>query len=115
MTLKEQDVIDEILDEGLKKKYLKPSDSPYSSQIFFVKKKNGDFHPVQDYRVLNKYTILNCNPLPNLEDLTHHLAKAHLFTALNLCTGYNNIRIREGDQWKAAFKTPATCTRPPGH
>jgi hypothetical protein len=84
MTLKEQDAIDEILEEGLKKKYIKHSDSPYASQIFFVKKKNGDFRPVQDYRVLNKYTIPNRYPLPNLEDLTRRLAKACLFTALDL-------------------------------
>jgi hypothetical protein len=70
---------------------------------------------VQDYRVLNKYTIPNCYPLPNLEDLTCHLTKARLFTALNLCTRYNNIHIREGDQWKAAFKTPAIHTCPPRH
>jgi hypothetical protein len=115
MTLKEQDVIDEILEEGLKKKYIEPSDSPYASQTFFVMKKNGEFHPVQDYRVLNKYTIPNRYPLPNLEDLTHRLAKACLLTALDLQAGYNNICIKEGDQWKAAFKTPATHTRPPGH
>jgi hypothetical protein len=77
-------------------------------QIFFVSKKDGSFRPVQDYRVLNKSTIPNRYPLPNLKDLTCRLANARLFTALDLRAGYNNIHIKEGDQWKAAFKTPAT-------
>ena len=108
LTLKEQDAIDEIINEQLEKEYIRPSDSPYASQIFFISKKDGSFRPVQDYRVLNKYTIPNRYPLPNLEDLTRRLANARLFTAFDLRAGYNNIRIKEGDQWKAAFKTPAT-------
>ena len=98
LTLKEQDAIDEIINEQLKKEYIQPLDSPYASQIFFVSKKDGFFHPVQDYRVLNKYTIPNCYPLSNLKDLTCRLANARLFTALDLCAGYNNIHIKEGDR-----------------
>ena len=82
LTLKEQDAIDEIIKEQLEKEYIRPVDSPYVLQIFFVSKKDGSFHLVQDYRVLNKYTILNHYPLPNLEDLTCRLANAQLFTAL---------------------------------
>ena len=115
LILKERDAIDKIINEQLKKEYIQPSDSPYASQIFFVSKKDGSFCPVQDYRVLNKYTISNHYPLPNLKDLTCRLANAWLFTALDLRAGYNNIRIKEGDQWKAAFKTLATWTHPLGH
>ena len=59
LTLKEQGAIDEIINEQLEKEYIQPSDSPYASQIFFVSKKDGSFHPGQDYRILNKYTIPN--------------------------------------------------------
>ena len=97
------------------KEYIWPSDSPYTSQVFFVSKQDGSFQSIQDYCILNKYTIPNHYPLPNLEDLTCRLAKAWLFTSLDLWAGYNNICIKEGDQWKAASKTPATWTHPPGH
>ena len=108
-------MVDEYIQEQLDKGYITPLSSPYTSQIFFVKKKDGTLRPVQDYQCLNKYTIPNQHPIPNLEDLTQRLSKARLFIALDIQTGYNNIRIKEGDQWKAAFKTPATCTNPPGH
>jgi hypothetical protein len=70
LTLKEQDAVDILLEEQVEKGYIKPSDSPYASQIFFVKKKDGSFHPVQDFCHLNKYTIPDHFPLPNLEDMT---------------------------------------------
>jgi len=61
--------------------------------------------PVQDYRNLNKLTILNRYPLPLTLDLIHRLRGAKLFTKLDVRWGYNNVRIREGDEWKAAFIT----------
>jgi hypothetical protein len=60
---------------------------------------------VQDYRVLNAITRKNRYPLPLINDLIHWLKDAHYFTKLDVRWGYNNVCIREGDEWKAAFHT----------
>jgi reverse transcriptase-like protein len=60
---------------------------------------------VQDYRNLNKWTIPNQYPLPLINDLIYNLAGYRLFSKFDVWWGYNNIRIKKGDEWKAAFKT----------
>ena len=76
-----------------------------ASPFFFVKKKDGKLRPVQDYRELNKGTIKNEYPLPLISELIDKLKGARVFSKVDLRWGYNNIRIKEGDEWKAAFKT----------
>ena len=61
--------------------------------------------PVQDYRKLNDFTIKNRYPLPLIQELTDKLREARYFTKLDIRWGYNNVRIKEGDEWKAAFRT----------
>jgi hypothetical protein len=58
-----------------------------------------------DYRGLNKVTIKDRTPLPLMTELRERLAKATIFTLLDLKNGYNLIRIKEGDEWKTAFRT----------
>ena len=79
--------------------------SPMASPFFFVKKKDGKLRPCQDYRYLNEWTIKNAYPLPLILELTDKIKDAKFFTKLDVCWGYNNVRIRDRDQWKAAFKT----------
>jgi hypothetical protein len=55
--------------------------------------------------VLNLITRKNCYPLPLINDLIHRLKGAKYFTKLDVRWGYNNVRIKEGDEWKAAFRT----------
>ena len=74
-----------------------------ASPFFFVKKKYGKLQPVQDYRKLNEMTIKNRYPLPLIKELVDHLKGLRIFTKLDVQWGYNNIRIKEGDEWKAAF------------
>ena len=76
-----------------------------ASPFFFVKKKDGKLRPVQDYRKLNEMTIKNRYPLPLIKELVDHLKGSRIFTKLDVRWGYNNIRIKEGDEWKAAFRT----------
>src|SRR3954465_12822098 len=76
-----------------------------ASPFFFVKKKDGKLRPVQDYRKLNEMTIKNCYPLPLIQELVDKLKGAKYFTKLDIRWGYNNVRIKEGDGWKAAFRT----------
>ena len=76
-----------------------------ASPFFFVNKKDGKLRPCQDYRYLNEHTIKNAYPLPLISELLDKLKGARRFTKLDVRWGYNNVRIRDGDQWKAAFKT----------
>ena len=101
----EQIALEEFLEEHLDKGYIRRSNSPYASPFFFVKKKDGKLRPVQDYRQLNKWTVRNTYPLPLIKELIIRLAKKKWFTKFDVRWGYNNVRIKDGDQWKAAFKT----------
>ncbi|KAF8642819.1 hypothetical protein AX16_009398 [Volvariella volvacea WC 439] len=76
-----------------------------ASLFFFIGKKDGGLRPCQDYRRLNEGTIKNRYPLPLISELVDKLKGAKYFTKLDLRWGYNNVRIKEGDEWKAAFKT----------
>jgi hypothetical protein len=60
---------------------------------------------VQDYRALNEVTVRNTYPLPLIKELINQLVSKTWFTKFNVCWGYNNVCIKNGDQWKAAFKT----------
>ena len=105
LSLDEQKKLDEFLDENLKTGRIRPSKSPMASAFFFVKKKDGSLRPVQDYRKLNEMTIKNRYPLPLISELVNKLRGASYFTKLDIRWGYNNVRIKEGDEWKAAFRT----------
>ena len=97
--------MDKFLKENLERGYIRPSQSPMASPFFFVGKKDGRLRPCQDYRYLNEHTIKNAYPLPLISELLDKLTGARRFTKLDVRWGYNNVRIRDGDQWKAAFKT----------
>uniref|UniRef100_A0A0W0FNV5 Reverse transcriptase domain-containing protein n=1 Tax=Moniliophthora roreri TaxID=221103 RepID=A0A0W0FNV5_MONRR len=102
----EQQEQDKFLEENLRKGYIRKSKSPMASPFFFVaKKEKGALRPTQDYRELNKGTVKNAYPLPLILELLDKLKGATIFTKLDLRNGYNNVRIKDGDQWKAAFKT----------
>ena len=71
--------------------------------MFFVPKKDGKKHMAQDYRYLNELTVKNNYPLPLIGQLVDKLQGSKLFTKMDLRWGYNNVHIKEGDEWKAAF------------
>jgi hypothetical protein len=103
MTLTEQTEMDAFLEEALATGCIRQSKSPLGAPIFFIKKKDGKLRFVQDYRALNAITRKNRYPLPLIEDLIHWLKDVHYFTKLDVHWGYNNVRIHEGDEWKATF------------
>jgi hypothetical protein len=97
--------MNKFLDENLAKGYIRPSKSPMASPFFFVAKKDVlALRPCQDYRYLNEGTIKNSYPLPLVRDLLDKLKGAQWFTKLDIRWGYHNVRIKEGDKWKGAFK-----------
>src|SRR5712672_1590684 len=97
--------LQKFVKEHLAKGYIRPSKSPYAAPFFFIKKKDGKLRPVQDYRHLNKWTIRNRYPLPLIPQLINRVRMKKLFTKFDIRWGYNNVRIKEGDEWKAAFIT----------
>ena len=72
-----------------------------ASPFLFVNKKDGKLRSCQDYRYLNEHTIKNAYPLPLITELLDKLKGACQFTKLDIRWGYNNVRIQDGDQWKA--------------
>ena len=105
MSPNEQEELDRFLKENLQKGYIRPSKSPLASPVFFVKKKDGKLRFVQDYRKLNQFTVKNRYPLPLVADIISRLQGARYFTKCDVRWGYNNIRVKQGHEWKAAFVT----------
>ena len=97
--------LDEFLKENLRTGRIRPSKSPMASPVFFIKKKDGSLRLVQDYWVLNSMTVKNRYPLPIIPELIVQLQGAKYFTKLDVRWGFNNVRIKDGDEWKAAFHT----------
>ena len=95
----------EYVDENLAKGFIQHSKSPAGAPILFVKKKDGSLRMCVDYRGLNKVTKKNRYPLPLISGLLEQLGRAKIFTKIDLRGAYNLVRIKEGDEWKTAFRT----------
>ena len=104
-TVEEDEVLKKFIKEQLEKGYIWKSKSPYASAFFFIKKKDGKLRPIQDYWKLNQYTVQNKYPLPLIPELISQVKDLNIFSKFDIHWGYNNIRIKEGDQHKAVFKT----------
>ena len=70
-----------------------------------VKKGDGNLHLCVDYRGLNLITKKNRYPLPLISEALDRVVGAELFTKLDIRAAYNRIRVREGDEWKTAFRS----------
>ena len=99
----EQEEVMVFLDNQLKKGYICPSKSPQISLVFFIPKKDRKKHMVQDYQYLNEHMVKNNYPLLLIAQLINKLQGAKLFTKMDLRWGYNNVCIKENNEWKAAF------------
>ncbi|TYK03711.1 ty3-gypsy retrotransposon protein [Cucumis melo var. makuwa] len=93
--------LQELLDKG----FIRPSVSPWRAPVLFVKKKDGSMHLCIDYRELNKVTVKNRYPLPRIDDLFDQLQGATVFSKIDLRSGYHQLRIRDSDIPKTAFRS----------
>ena len=104
--------VQEFVKDQLRKGYIRLLKSPQMWPVFFVPKKDGKKRMMQDYRYLNSWTIKNNYPLPLFLDLIDSIGKKKVFTKMDLQWEYNNVRIKEGDEWKAAFSMPEGSFEP---
>jgi len=102
----------EFIREQLKKGYIWPLKSPQTAPVFFVGKKDGRKQIVQDYQYLNEWMIKNNYPLPLISDVLENIETKKVFIKMDLRWRYNNVQIKEGDEWKAAFITPEGSFEP---
>ncbi|GJY57697.1 putative reverse transcriptase domain-containing protein [Tanacetum coccineum] len=93
------------LKELQEKGFIRPSHSPWGAPVLFVKKKDGALRMCIDYRELNKLTIKNRYPLPRIDDLFDQLQGACCFSKIDLRSGYHQLRVRDEDIPKTAFRT----------
>jgi transposase InsO family protein len=100
----ELEVLRAYIDEALANGRIRYSRSPTGAPVLFVPKKGGKLRLCVDYRALNKVTRKNRAPLPLINEILDRLAKAKRFTKLDLKDAYHRLRIREGDEWKTAFR-----------
>jgi len=93
------------VEDLLEKQFIRPSVSPWGAPVLFVKKKDGSMRMCIDYRQLNKVTIKNKYPLPRIDDLMDQVRGAAVFSKIDLRSGYHQIRVREEDIPKTAFRS----------
>ncbi|GKA40728.1 putative nucleotidyltransferase, ribonuclease H [Tanacetum coccineum] len=97
--------LSEQLQELSDKGFIRPSSSPWGAPVLFVKKKDGSFRMCIDYWELNKLMVKNRYPLLRIDDLFNQLQRSSVYLKIDLRSGYHQLRVREEDNLKAAFRT----------
>ncbi|QRW25134.1 Retrotransposable element Tf2 protein [Rhizoctonia solani] len=105
MSPAESKAMKEYMEKELLDGKIEPSHSPIASPCFFVRKADGGLRLVVDYRKINDITITDQFPMPLQSDLLEKVKDAKIFSKLDLKSGYNDIRIKAGEEWKTAFRT----------
>ena len=93
--------LEELFDRG----YIRANTSPWRARVLFVKKKDRPLSLCIDYRQLNKVRTKNKYPLPHIDNLLDQLKRASVFSSIDLCSGYHQLRIKRSDKSKTSFKT----------
>jgi predicted aspartyl protease len=97
--------LSKLIKELLDKKLIRPSESPYGAPVILIRKKDGSFRLCLDYRKLNDITVKNAYGLPRVDEMFDRLSGAKIFTQLDCQSGYWQIRVKESDISKTAFRS----------
>ncbi|KZZ87131.1 Ribonuclease H-like protein [Ascosphaera apis ARSEF 7405] len=100
-----RETIRKVIEDGLRKGTLRPSTSSACSPILLVAKPSGGVRMCVDYRKLNELTVKRRHPIPLLSETLTNLGKAQWYTKLDIRAAFNQLRIREGDEWLTSFAT----------
>lgn len=106
LSYQERDVVRDKINDLLKAGVIRESDSDFASPIVLVKKKSGDVRLCIDYRALNKITVKEVYPIPNIEEQLNKLSGKMYFTSLDCSQGFHQISVSNDSIHKTAFITP---------
>jgi len=105
LSREEREEVQEFIKEQLRKEYIRPSKSSQMAPVFFVGKKDRKKRMVQNYQYLDEWTVKNNYLLPLILDVIKNIGTKKVFTKMDLRWGYNNVRIKEENEWKTVFTT----------
>jgi hypothetical protein len=103
---RQREVVDKMIQEMKDGGQIEDSHSQWASPICLVRKKNNEYRFCVDYRALNAITVRDEFPLPRIDDILDSLSGAKFFSTLDLISGYWQIKLKEGDKEKTAFRVP---------
>ena len=101
----ELQVLHAYIIDNLEKGRIRPSKSPAGAPVLFVPKKDGGLRLCVDYRGLNRVSVKNRYPLPLISEILDRVTGSKYFSKIDIKDAYYRIRLREGDEWKTAFRT----------
>ncbi|THH03524.1 hypothetical protein EW146_g10426, partial [Bondarzewia mesenterica] len=106
LTPPEREVLAEHINANLKRGHIRQSTSSAAAPVLFIRKKTGNLRLCVDFRGLNAITKKNRYPVPLVHDLLDRVQGCKVFTLIDLVSAYSHLCIKDGDEWKTAFRTP---------